>query len=103
MAALGSQAIASFSDVTDAGVCGRQCDKEDSCKAFSFNQSGHCVLWEIVNGTRFNTEESIFFRICKDTCAGQPVKRGEEKKDGSDKPVSIAKWTQGKHNRSKDT
>ena len=42
-------------------------------------------------------------RDCGVSASVKPVKRGEDEKYGSDKSVSIAKWTQGKHKGSKDT
>ena len=46
---------------------------------------------------------TFYNRDCGMSALANPVKRGEEEK-GSDKPVSIAKWTQGKKNREpKDT
>jgi len=85
-------------------MCRLECDKVDSCMGFSYDKAARsCALWKYMNGFIQHDGGMTLIRLCKDTCAGQPVKRGEEKKDGSDKPVSIAKWTQGKHNRSKDT
>jgi hypothetical protein len=91
--------LASFSDVADAGVCGQQCDKMDSCTAFSFNTSRNCVLWKIVNGTVYNTESSVFFKVCRDECVRVIVRRGEGRKreaGGGDKTVSVKKWREGR-------
>jgi len=100
MPAPGSQMLQQF-DGKNADVCRQQCDKVDACAAFTFG-SEICTLYRTINGYVSNAA-TTFVRICTDSCAAQPVKRGEEEK-GSDKSVSIAKWTQGKKNREpKDT
>jgi len=88
----------------DGDVCRLECDKVDSCMGFSYDKEARsCALWKYMNGFIQHDGGMTLIRICEDSCAGQPVKRGEEEK-GSDKSVSIAKWTQGKKHRGpKDT
>lgn len=63
---------------------------------FSYDKAAkNCALWKYMNGFIQHDGGITLIRICKDTCAGQPVKRSE---DNNTEPqsVSIAKWTQGK-------
>ena len=99
--AAGSEVILAIDGIPTADVCRQRCDGSDACAAFAF-LSTNCVLYRSINGF-ISHPATTFIRICADSCAAQPVRRGEEEK-GNDKSVSVAKWTQGKKHRGpKDT